>query len=167
MSKVTASLSSYWLKVPNISLCPEAWLGAVGQAGPSAWECPPTSAQAWLKRQISASSTLPATSPDPAWLSLREQGAWDQPPFKFLRPSKQWPGPRKTSAAIRSWKWGLRPPTQWQWQGLWSAAGHSLLQPPTPSPPSGPRPGEHPRRRPQSVPHHPLLWGPLFEEQDL
>ena len=57
---------------------------------------PPPSAQAWLKRQVSGSSTFHARSPDPAQLpSLREQGARDPagPQSPQAMHIKWWPGP--------------------------------------------------------------------------
>ena len=56
---------------------------------------PPTSVQAWLKRQISAGGTLRARSPDSALLlSLREQGAQDPAALRLLRPPKGGQVPR-------------------------------------------------------------------------
>ena len=102
----------------------------------------PTSAQAWLKRQISVSGSLRARSPDPAQLSsLGEPGTQaptgPQAPWATQTVGARSPRlcPTQTAAAIKSQRqgWGrgsppcqgLGPASGRSGRGLWRPAGHT------------------------------------------
>lgn len=72
---------------------------------------PPSSAQAWLKRQISAASSLRAKAPGPVQLSLlKEAGVQDldgpEAPQAVLQQGPAQTVSLQRTAIIRSQRWG-------------------------------------------------------------
>ena len=131
---------------------------------------PPSSAQAWLKRQISAAGSLRAKAPDPVQLSLPREADVQDPDGPEAPQAMLQQGPAQTvslqrTAVIRSqrWGWGERHsrfkaqarPVEGLGEG-WSPAGHSLQPvPKVPNSPAGRRLA--PGRRPGSASYLTLL----------
>ena len=72
---------------------------------------PPSSAQAWLKRQISAASSLRAKAPDPVQLSLLKEAGVHDPDGPEAPQAALHQGPAQTvslqrTAVIKSQRWG-------------------------------------------------------------
>ena len=71
----------------------------------------PSSAQAWLKRQISAAGSLRAKAPDPVQLSLLREAGVQDPDGPEAPQAVLQQGPAQTvslqrTAIIRSQRWG-------------------------------------------------------------
>lgn len=72
---------------------------------------PPSSTQAWLKRQISAAGSLRAKAPDPVQLSLLREAGVQDPDGPEAPQAVLHQGPVQTvslqrTAIIRSQRWG-------------------------------------------------------------